>query len=218
MATRERPSDTAVRDASEFLAVARREIRTARLELGMSQAVAARRAGFSRQQWGRLELGQLEGPTLEQLCRATRAVGLEPRFSVFKGETRVRDRGSLAALDRFARILAPPLGLRREVPIPLHGDKRAWDGRISDGTSSASLECESHLRDVQALVRRIMLKQRDDPRSGPIILVLTRSRHTREVLREHREALRALFPLDGAEIARLLRAGRVPAAGGVILV
>jgi hypothetical protein len=34
----------------------------------------------------------------------------------------------------------------------------------------------------------------------------------------HRESLRAQFPLDGAAIARALRPGRVPPAGGIILV
>jgi hypothetical protein len=80
------------------------------------------------------------------------------------------------------------------------------------------VECESHLEDIQALARRIALKQRDDPGAGVVILVLNRTAHNRNVLAEHREALRVQFPLDGATIARDLRAGRVPKASGIILV
>ena len=40
----------------------------------------------------------------------------------------------------------------------------------------------------------------------------------RRVLAAHREALRSQFPLDGAAIARALRAGQIPTASGIILV
>jgi hypothetical protein len=48
--------------------------------------------------------------------------------------------------------------------------------------------------------------------------VLNRTNHNSAVLREHRESLRAQFPLDGAAIARSLRRGDVPLVGGIILV
>lgn len=218
MATRERPSDLGARDAARFAAETAEQLRVARMELGVSQATVARRAGMSQSQLSRLERGDIELPTLEQLCRASRAVGLEPRFTTYRGETRVRDRASLAILDRLEAMLGAPLRMMREVALPIPGDQRAWDARITDGRSSASAECESRLRDLQALLRRIALKQRDDPRAGAVLLVLNRTRHNRDVLREHREALRAQFPLDGAEVARLLRGGVVSAVGGVILV
>jgi hypothetical protein len=123
-----------------------------------------------------------------------------------------------ALLARFERLLAPPIRMRREVPLPIPGDKRAWDGRLFDGSRTASLEGESRIDDCQALARRIELKMRDDPGAGPVLLVLNRTNHNSQVLREHRESLRAQFPLDGAAIARSLRRGEVPAASGIILV
>ena len=141
-----------------------------------------------------------------------------PAFQRYKGDVQVRDRAQLALLTRFEALLAPPIRMRREVPLPIAGDKRAWDGRLSDGTRTASVEGESRIDDCQALARRIELKARDDPSAGPVILVLNRTAHNRDVLREHREALRAQFPLDGAAIARALRRGEVPRAGGIILV
>ena len=50
-----------------------------------------------------------------------------------------------------------------------------------------------------------------------MILVVNQTAHKRQVLAEHRETLRAQFPLDGMAIARALRSGRVPPASGIIL-
>ena len=104
------------------------------------------------------------------------------------------------------------------MPLPIPGDQRAWDARIDSPEGRASIEAESRLHDLQAQARRIALKQRDDPQAGVVILVVNRTAHNRRVLAEHRGALRHQFPLDGAAIARALRAGRLPAANGIILV
>ena len=80
------------------------------------------------------------------------------------------------------------------------------------------MDAESRLGDIQALQRRLELKLRDDPRSPVLILVVARTRHNVEVLRLHREALRALLPLDGAAITRALRAGRLPPASGLLVI
>src|SRR4051794_12878641 len=173
---------------------------------------------MSQAQYSRLERARIAHPTLDQLCRAIRAVGLVPAFQRYRGEARVRDRAQLALLARFEQLLGPPLHMRREVPLALVGDKRAWDARITSGDATAPIEGESRVEDCQALARRIELKRRDDPRAGVVILVLNKTAHNRDVLRLHREALRVQFALDGWEIARSLRRGEVPRASGVILV
>ena len=129
----------------------------------------------------------------------------------------VRDRSQLAVLERFERILAPPLRLIREVPIPLEGDLRAWDGLVIAPASRCFVEVETHLRDMQAVERRLGAKVRDDPRSNTLVLVVMRSAHNRDVLRDHRESMRGLLPLDGAAIHAALRAGRIPRASGVVM-
>lgn len=78
-------------------------------------------------------------------------------------------------------------------------------------------EGETRLGDMQAIARRIEPKLRDDGRGTIVVLVVARTRHNLQVLREHRESLRARFLLDGAAIARALRAGRLPAASGIIV-
>ncbi len=216
--TRQRPGDLGAEEARRQLQTAGREIRSARRILGISIAAAARHAGTSASQLGRIERGVLRRPSVDQVFRAARAVGLEPALRLHPVGARIRDKAQLGVLARFERLLSAPLRMHREVPVPRPGDLRAWDGRVTDGTATASIEAESKLWDVQATERRIALKSRDDPDAGIVILVLNRTAHNRRVLAEHREALRARFPLDGAAIARALRAGKLPSAGGIILV
>jgi transcriptional regulator with XRE-family HTH domain len=218
MGTRQRPGDVGAATAQRQSMMAGEEIRNARVALGMSIEVAARHGGMSASQHGRIELGRNRHPTCEQICRAAAAVGLDPSLRLYPSAAPVRDRGQLPALGRFEAILAPPLSLRREVVLPSPSDQRAWDGRIVGGERPASVECEARLHDLQSTARRIGLKARDDPGAGVVILVVARSAHNRLVLAEHREALRAQFPLDGAAVARELRAGRIPRAGGIIMI
>ena len=107
--------------------------------------------------------------------------------------------------------------MRREIPLPVAGDLRAWDAMVEGDGAPFVVEGESHVRDVQEVDRRIRLKQRDDPRAATVVLVLTRSDHHRRLLEEHREALRGLLPLDGAGVLRAIRAGRRPPASGLVL-
>jgi transcriptional regulator with XRE-family HTH domain len=220
MATRTSARDEGAADARRLCADAGNEIKLARRRLGWSQAVAGKRAGMSVSQWSRLERGDTSAPTLDQLCRAGRAVGLDPAFRYYAAEVPVNDRGQLPVLERFAGVLGGGLRMAREVGLAIQGDQRAWDARVTDGTSGrewVSVDCEARLGDIQAVTRRVTLKQRDDPASGPVILLVARTRHNRAVLEVHREALRAAFPLDGAQILRFLRSGRVPPAGGILV-
>jgi transcriptional regulator with XRE-family HTH domain len=197
---------------------AAREIREARVAAGWSQETVARAAGLSRWQVQRLERGMLKAPTLEAICRASRAVGLALRVSQHPTGERLRDTPQLRLAEDFATIPASPIIVRREVPLPIQGDLRAWDMLLSEGRRIAFVECETRLGDLQALARRLALKLRDDPRGDVLILAVRSTAHNRRALAEHREALRAEFPLDGAAVARALRAGRLPTASGIILI
>ncbi len=217
MTARQRIADLGIADARRLAIDAGREIASARRAAGVSQRAVASRAGINASHLGRLERGELHRPSLDTLCRAARAAGLAASLKLYPDGPRLRDAGQIALLGRFEAVLARPLRMRREVPIPLPGDQRAWDGRLTDGRLSASVEAEVHLHDVQALQRRVALKQRDDPGAGAVILLLAETAHNRRVLRASRDALREQFPLDGAAILRCLRAGRLPTLSGVLM-
>ena len=213
-----RPGDQAAEGARRVAVVLGIELRATRQALGLSIATVARAAGMSPSQLRRLELGRIRRPTLDQLHRAARPMGLTAITRYVPAGSPVRDAGQLQVLGRLERLLAPPLAMPREIPLPIAGDLRAWDGMLVGGERPATVEGESHLGDTQAMARRIALKQRDDPRGEVVILVVARTAHNRRVLAEHREALRAQFPLDSPAILHALRSGMVPSASGIVVV
>jgi transcriptional regulator with XRE-family HTH domain len=218
MTSVQRRSDLALADARRMAATIASDVRAARIAAGISQATAARAAGMSQAQWGRLERGDLERPDLVQLCRAGRALGWKGSWRYFPVADPVRDAPQLHLLRRFEAVLGVPLQMRREVLLPGDGDLRAWDGMVHGDGRPFVVEGESHAGDLQALERRLRLKLRDDPRVDVLVLALTRSAHHRAFLRAHREALRDLLPLDGAAILAALRDGRRPSASGIVQV
>jgi len=105
-----------------------------------------------------------------------------------------------------------------EVPLPVPGDLRAWDAVARVQRGGVAIEAETRLSDIQALQRRLTLKQRDDAGVGCVVLAIAATRHNRAVVRANLDALRASFPLDREAIVAALVAGRVPAANGMIVV
>jgi hypothetical protein len=145
-------------------------------------------------------------------------VGLRPSLGLYPGGSPIRDAAQLALLRRFESLLGAPLRMRREVPLPIQGDMRAWDAMVEGDAGPFFTEAETRIRDAQAVERRLRLKLRDDPRSDTLLLVVARTSYHRMLLREHREVFRDLLPLDGASILGAIRAGRRPPGSGLVLV
>lgn len=194
-----------------------RELRDARLAAGLAQRTVGRAAGMSGAQVGRIERSVIAKPTVDQLARVAVVLGMALSVRLFPVGDAIRDAGQLALLARLSARLPDGLRLRREVPLPIRDDRRAWDGRIEGRGPPCAVEAEVHLLDAQALTRRVALKLRDDPAVDRVILLVARSAHNRRVLHEHREAWRADFPLDGASILACLRRGDVPPASGILM-
>lgn len=217
MGTRIRPSDAGIAEAQRLALAAGTEIRHTRVALGLSLSTVAGIAAMSTAQLSRIERGKVTCPTLDQLCRALQAVGLTSSFTHYPSGIEPRDAAQLRLLGDLEELLTGALRMRREVTLPIPGDLRAWDAAITDGRATVFVEGETHLGDVQAMARRYAAKLRDDPRGSVLIIVVRRTARNVRILREHREALRADFPLDGGAILRALRAGRLPTASGIVL-
>jgi len=192
------------------------EIRTARLAAGASQAAAAGEAGMSRSQYGRIERGELVRLSFEQACRAAAAVGLDLSVRTFPDGDPVRDAGQLRLLERFHALLPMGATWRTEVPLPIPGDRRAWDATLQLLGRKAGCEAETKALDIQALERRLALKLRDGE-VDVLIVIIADTPANRRTLAMHREELRALLPLDTREVLGSLRRGRVPGASGLVV-
>jgi hypothetical protein len=172
---------------------------------------------MSHAQLGRIERGLVSRLSFDQACRAGLAVGLRIGARAFPTGDPVRDAGQLRLLERFVSLLPAFARVDREAALPIPGDLRAWDALVTLDGRRAGCEAETHLRDIQALERKLTGKLRDGG-VDVLILVVSDTAYNRAILEDHRAALRTLLPLDGLGVRRALRNGRLPAANGLILV
>lgn len=182
----------------------------------MPQAAVGRAAGISKAEVSRIERSVAPWVSLEVLCRMAVAVGLDSSFRLFPAGPPLRDRAHLALLERLQRELPASVRWRAEVPLPIPGDPRAWDATISAESWVVGVEAETRLVDVQALERRIGLKQRD---AGglPVVLLINDTQGNRAALATARESLRSLAPLDSRTMLATLRRGRPPPDSGIVI-
>lgn len=207
-------------EAREAAAQSRRrfgaEVREARLDAGLSQRACAMAAGMSHSQLGRIERAANRTMTIDQATHAAMALGLRLVLRTYPDADPARDAAHLALLARFRARLPREAGWQTEVPMPIPGDRRAWDAVVAMGGRRAGCEAETRLRDVQALGRRLALKLRDGA-VDVLILVVSDTASNRRVLRLHRATLHPLLPLDGRSMLAALGSGHLPDENGLVL-
>ncbi|HUQ44512.1 MAG TPA: hypothetical protein VM451_08930 [Candidatus Limnocylindria bacterium] len=106
--------------------------------------------------------------------------------------------------------------MRTEVPLPLPGDRRAWDLVLGLSPDPIPVEAETRLRDLQALQRRAALKLRDSP-FDRLILLVSDTANNRAILAGYREELRPDYPLDTRSMLAALRRGETPSGSGIVV-
>lgn len=191
------------------------EWRDLRHAAGISQATLARAVGVSRSTYARIERGRNAELGIRRASAITAVLGGDLSLRIYPAGPPLRDAGHVALLARFEARLAPTWRIRHEAPMPQAGDARAWDRRL-DGPTSIGVEAETRPRDLQKIERSMNLKQRD---SGVLrmVLLVSGSRHNRELLRTAVPILRASFPLSTSEVLRALSEGRDPGANGLVV-
>ncbi len=88
------------------------------------------------------------------------------RSSRIRADSRSATRRTSSLLQDFRAGLHRSLAWSVEVPLPIPGDRRAWDGVIQGPGWRYGVEAETAPRDSQSLARRLSLKQRDGARDG----------------------------------------------------
>jgi transcriptional regulator with XRE-family HTH domain len=216
VATRERAIDRADEDTRRVIGTIGREIRAARRAAGISQTRVGGRVGLSHTQVSRLERGLVPAASVWILARLCQTVGLELAVRAYPGGDALRDAGQLRLIERLRGRCHPDLGWRNEVPLPVVGDKRAWDAIVFAQGWRVAIEAETRLTDVQALTRRLELKRRDGG-IDHVILLVADIRTNREALLVARNAFEPAFPLKAATILEALRNGTDPGGSGIVI-
>jgi transcriptional regulator with XRE-family HTH domain len=175
-----------------------------------------RAVGLSGQQVSRIERGLAPDVSITGLCRLLAVVGLEVSARAYPTGEPIRDRAHVALLGRFRQQLHRLLRWRTEVPLPIPGDLRAWDGHVSGAGWRIGVEAETRPTDFQALERRLALKLRNGGVDA-VILVLANTRHNRALVLAYRDELAERFPVPGRRAMELLRAGIHPGGDAVDL-
>ena len=218
MAALERPTDRATLQMHQTMATVGRELRVARIQAGLSQRTVARGAGMSQAQVSRLERGAGVWQNMIRIARACAVVGLDLSVRTFPAGTPLRDAGHIALLSRLRQETSAEFRWATEVPLPIPGDRRAWDsvGRSKRSDFEIFVEAETRLRDIQALTRRVMLKKRDS--GGPRVVLLVRdSRFNRSQIAATGDILREVFPVASRVALAALRAGRDPGGDSMVI-
>jgi transcriptional regulator with XRE-family HTH domain len=194
------------------------DLRQARVGVGLSLREVGRRIGLSHSAVARRERGEVETLSIDQVAAMATVLGLDLRVSLYPTGAPVRDAAHLALLDRFRSRLATSVRFRTEVPMPIPGDLRCADGvidRLRGSEAVVMVEAETRVDDVQALVRRIRIKQRDLAATR-VILLLGDTRHHR-ALTKTEPGLATEFPVAARACLRALADGRDPGGDAILL-
>lgn len=199
-----------------------REVDTGRLTAGLSYAEIGRAVGLSGGQVGQILQGRSPDVSIVRMSQLLAVVGARLSARAFPDGSPVRDRAHLDLLRRFRSRLHPSLSWRVEVPVVElatsgAADLRAWDAAVDGLGLALRVEAETHVHDIQALERRVRLKQRDG-RIDVVILLLSDTRHHRGLIGGADPGLADLFPLSTRAALAALGRGRSPAANALVLI
>ncbi len=187
------------------------ELREARLAAGLTIAVCAMAVGSSRQRWARVEQARIVSVALDDLHRMSAAVGLAMSVRCYPVGPALRDIGQLSVIGRLRRRLSPSWKVRLEAPVPIAGDRRAFDVLLQSGSLTIAIEVITRLRDVQAQLRSANLKWRDSGTTR-LVMVIGSTHANRRALAGAGAALADDFPVEPAQLSPHSVKGRIPAA------
>lgn len=171
---------------------------------------------LSESEVSRIERGLRPRVTVRDLARLHAVVGLDLSMRSYPGGPPIRDAAQASLLEDLHVLVHRVLRWATEVPLPIHGDQRAWDAMISGPDWRIGVEAETAPTDSQALLRRLALKERDGSVDGVILLVRP-TRQGRRFIAEAGPSLSAAFPLSGIRALELLRAGVQPEGNALIV-
>ena len=198
-----------------------RDAEAARVASGTSFAAIGRALRLAPSQVAAILRDQSPEVTIVRAAQILAAVGLELSARAYPMDVPVRDAPQQALLARLRPRVNRALSWTTEVPVvemPVPGtvDLRAWDLGIDGHGVRVRIDAETHVGDLQAVDRRVALKQRDG-QEPCVILLLAKTRHHRTLLELAGDALRARYPVSQRAALAALRDGRQPSGNALVL-
>lgn len=216
MATRETRLNRGRRRGESLTRRLVNELVVARQSRNISQRRLAAELHRSQSELWRLEhVEPLRRISLVDLAEVASALGLELAASLYPVGDPIRDKGHIALLGRFRALLSPAYRVTAETPLPLPGDRRSWDLLLRLDGTLIGVECETRVRDGQALVRHIRERERDGG-VDHVVLILAESAANRRLLPQLREMLGDRFATPARVALACLRSG-TPLPGSAVL-
>jgi transcriptional regulator with XRE-family HTH domain len=218
MTSAERSYERARRRALRILTELGDEIHTARLMAGASQTSVATAARLSRSTVSRIEAAKLLHVSVLEAVVLADAVGLDVSFKAYPGRSPTRDTAQAKRLQSLLGHVGRPLRHATEVPLPRREgapEQRAWDAMLYAPDGETGVELEQRLYDIQAQMRRILLKWRDSG-AERLLLVIADTDANRRVLRTFPEYFSSLPRLKRSTVIAQLEAGVRPETGYVL--
>jgi transcriptional regulator with XRE-family HTH domain len=193
------------------------------MDSGLSIRVVADAAGISGPQISRIERGLIPTCSIDQLARIGAVVGLDVRVRTYPGSDALRDAGQVRVIERFRAKVHAGVPIRLEVPLPIVGDRRAWDMWLADLVDeqgrhrSMPAEVETRIGDAQAQLRRLTLKMRD-AEVEHVLLVVADTPANRRAVAAAWNVLGGMFPISPRKALAALAAGRYPGGSSLIFI
>jgi transcriptional regulator with XRE-family HTH domain len=198
-----------------------RELRIARMTVGLTQLEMAKLAGISQQQASLVERG-IGDVSLVSRCRLAAACGHELGWRLYPVATvRLRDSGQLALAQAITAEAHTSWRARLEVPVA-PGDMRAADLLLIGSAEVIHVEIERALVDFQAQLRSAQLKREAmaarEQRPMRLVIAVPDTRATRARLAPFGRLLAQTMPASSREIWRSVRTGEPLNGDGILFV
>jgi transcriptional regulator with XRE-family HTH domain len=215
------PADVGRQRLRVVLARFARELRLARMAVGLTQQATAGRAGFTQEYVSAIERG-VRAPSFEAACRLASACGHELAIRLFpEASVSLRDTGQLEVAETIMGQAAPGWHCRLEVPVG-DGSRRAHDLVMTLLDEVVAVEVERRLVDLQAQLRAAQLKrdvlaQRED-RPVRLVICVPDTPAMRRLIGEHQTLVRRVLPVRSRSIWRAPRVGQAIGGDGILFV
>lgn len=198
-----------------------RELRTARITAGLTQAQLGMRAEVSQEAVSAAERGTRH-PSWDVACRLAAGCGTELSIRLYPADgVSLRDSGQMRLAEEIATAAHPAWHIRLEHPVG-DGSRRAHDIVMELASEIDAVEIERGFADVQGQLRAAQLKrdvlaQRSD-RPVRLILAVPDTASVRRVVREHAALFARTMPIPSRRIWQAIRSGTPIGGDGILFV